>query len=173
MLAAAEDAFDDFFKQAGRVAASVVLMDSGGVVRVRRDGDEGLARLLDAVLLVPGYRHDEATVGTTAASVAWHERGDFVLSGAEHYHSRLMFVSGAASLVPDPHHLEACGAVLVICHESDQTMFQLAAARMLAQRIAGRMAGDRGTGPGRSSRVSAAAVSGKPGGCWRPMGTGS
>ena len=52
-----------------------------------------------------------------------------------------MFLSGAASLVPDPHHLEACGAVLVICHESDQTMFQLAAARMLAQRIAGRMAG--------------------------------
>ncbi len=93
LLAAAEDAFDDFFKQAGRVAASVVLMDSGGVVRVRQDGDEGLARLLDAVLLVPGYRHDEATVGTTAASVAWHERGDFVLSGAEHYHSRLMFVS--------------------------------------------------------------------------------
>ena len=141
LLAAAEDAFDDFFKQAGRVAASVVLMDSGGVVRVRRDGDEGLARLLDAVLLVPGYRHDEATVGTTAASVAWHERGDFVLSGAEHYHSRLMFVSGAASLVPDPHHLEACGAVLVVCHQSDETMFQLAAARMLAQRIAGRMAG--------------------------------
>ena len=141
LLAAAEDAFDDFFKQAGRVAASLVLVDSGGVVRVRRDGDEGLARLLDAVLLVPGYRHDEATVGTTAASVAWHERGDVVLSGAEHYHSRLMFVSGAASLVPDPHHLEACGAVLVICHESDQTMFQLAAARMLAQRIAGRMAG--------------------------------
>lgn len=141
LLTAAEDVFDDFFKQAGRVAASLVLMDSDGVVRVRRDGDEGLARLLDAVLLVPGYRHDEATIGTTAASVAWHERGDVVLRGAEHYHSRLMFISGAASLVPDPHHLEACGVVLVICHESDQTMFQLAAARMLTQRIAGRMAG--------------------------------
>src|SRR5208282_4095671 len=141
LLAAAQDAFDDFFKQAGRVAACLVLVDSGGVVRVRRDGDEGLARLLDAVLLVPGYRHDEATVGTTAASVAWHERSDFVLSGAEHYHSRLMFISGAASLVPDPYHVEAGGAVLVICHESDQTMFQLAAARTLAQRIAGRMAG--------------------------------
>ena len=56
LLAAAGDAFDDFFKQAGRVAASLVLVDSGGVVRVRRDGDDGLARLLDAVLLVPGYR---------------------------------------------------------------------------------------------------------------------
>jgi transcriptional regulator of acetoin/glycerol metabolism len=140
VLAAAEDAFDDFFKLAGKLAASLVLVDPMGAVLVRRDGDEGLARLLDEVLLVPGYGHGEALVGTTAASVALHERGDFVITGAEHYHSRLMFMSGAASLVPDPHRLETAGAVLVICHESDETTFQLAAARMLAQRIAGRMA---------------------------------
>jgi transcriptional regulator of acetoin/glycerol metabolism len=140
ILAAAEDAFDDFFKLAGKLAVSLVLVDPAGTVRVRRDGDEGLARLLDEVLLAPGYGHGESAVGTTAASVALHERGDFVIHGAEHYHSRLMFISGAASLVPDPHRLETAGAVLVICHESDETMFQLAAARMLAQRIAGRMA---------------------------------
>jgi transcriptional regulator of acetoin/glycerol metabolism len=140
ILAAAEDAFDDFFKLAGKLAASLVLVDPAGTVRVRRDGDEGLARLLDEVLLVPGYGHSESVVGTTAASMALHERGDFVIRGAEHYHSRLMFISGAASPVPDPHRLETAGAVLVICHESDETMFQLAAARMLAQRIAGRMA---------------------------------
>ena len=91
--------------------------------------------------------HGEDAVGTSAASVALHERSDFVLHGAEHYHSRLTFISGAASLVPDPQHLEACGAVLVICHESgtthesDTTAFQLAAARTLAQQIARRMAG--------------------------------
>jgi transcriptional regulator of acetoin/glycerol metabolism len=140
VLAAAEDAFDDFFKLAGKLATSLVLVDPIGAVRVRRDGDEGLARLLDEVLLVPGYNHGESAVGTTAASLALHERGDFAIRGAEHYHSRLMFISGAASLVSDPYHLEAAGAVLVICHESDETMFQLAAARMLAQRIAGRMA---------------------------------
>jgi transcriptional regulator of acetoin/glycerol metabolism len=140
ILAAAEDAFDDFFKLAGKLAASLVLVDPMGTVRVRRDGDEGLARLLDEVLLVPGYSHGESAVGTTAASLALHERGDFAIRGAEHYHSRLMFISSAASLVPDPYHLEAAGAVLVICHESDDTMFQPAAARMLAQRIAGRMA---------------------------------
>src|SRR5580658_9273726 len=140
ILAAAEDAFDDFFKLAGKLATSLVLVDPVGTVRVRRDGDEGLARLLDEVLLVPGYSHGESAVGTTAASLALHERGDFAIRGAEHYHSRLMFISSAASLVPDPYHLEAAGAVLVICHESDDTMFQPAAARMLAQRIAGRMA---------------------------------
>ena len=106
VLAAAEDAFDDFFKLAANLAASLVLVDPSGTVRVRRDGDEALARLLDEVLLVPGYGHGESVVGTTAASVALHERGDFVLRGAEHYHSRLMFISGAASLVPDSHRLE-------------------------------------------------------------------
>jgi sigma-54 dependent transcriptional regulator, acetoin dehydrogenase operon transcriptional activator AcoR len=141
LTAAAEDAFDDFFKLAGKVAASLVLVDVDGTVLVRRDGDEALARLLDAVLLVPGYSHGEAAVGTSAASVAWHERSDFVLRGAEHYHSRLTFISGAASLVPDTSGHEACGAVLVICHESDETTFQLAAARTLAHQIAGRMAG--------------------------------
>jgi sigma-54 dependent transcriptional regulator, acetoin dehydrogenase operon transcriptional activator AcoR len=147
VAAAAEDAFDDFFKLAGKVAASLVLVAADGTVRVRRDGDEALGRLLDAVLLVPGYSHGEAAVGTSAASVALHERSDFVLRGAEHYHSRLTFISGAASLVPDPQHLEACGAVLVICHESgstresDAAAFQLAAARTLAQQIARRMAG--------------------------------
>jgi transcriptional regulator of acetoin/glycerol metabolism len=100
VLAAAEVAFDDFFKLAANLPASLVLVDPAGTVRVRRDGDEGLARLLDEVLLVPGYGHGESVVGTTAASVALHERGDFVLRGAEHYHSRLMFISGAASLVP-------------------------------------------------------------------------
>jgi transcriptional regulator of acetoin/glycerol metabolism len=141
LAAAAEDAFDDFFKLAGKVASSLVLVDADGTVRVRRDGDEALGRLLDAVLLVPGYSHGEAAIGTSAASVAMYERSDFVISGAEHYHSRLTFLSGAASLVPDPQHLEACGAVLVICHESDATTFQLAAARTLAQQIARRMAG--------------------------------
>jgi transcriptional regulator of acetoin/glycerol metabolism len=93
VLAAAEDAFDDFFKLAGKLATSLVLVDPIGAVRVRRDGDEGLARLLDEVLLVPGYNHGESAVGTTAASLALHERGDFAIRGAEHYHSRLMFIS--------------------------------------------------------------------------------
>src|SRR5271154_3511272 len=54
LAAAAEDAFDDFFKLAGKVAASLVLVAADGTVQVRRDGDEALGRLLDAVLLVPG-----------------------------------------------------------------------------------------------------------------------
>jgi sigma-54 dependent transcriptional regulator, acetoin dehydrogenase operon transcriptional activator AcoR len=139
LVAAAEDTFDEFFKLAGDLAASLVLVDPGGVIRARRDGHDGLARLLDAVLLVTGYRYSEAAVGTTAPALALHEQGDVTVSGAEHYHSRLTFLSGAASLVADPHDPAVRGAVGVLCHASDDTMFLLPLARMLAQRMADRM----------------------------------
>jgi sigma-54 dependent transcriptional regulator, acetoin dehydrogenase operon transcriptional activator AcoR len=111
VVAAAEDAFEEFFKLAGDLAASLVLVDPGGVVRARRDGHDGLARLLDAVLLVPGYRYSEALVGTTAPALALHEQGDVAVSGPEHYHSRLTFLGGAASLVAGRHDPAVCGAV--------------------------------------------------------------
>jgi transcriptional regulator of acetoin/glycerol metabolism len=68
--ACAEDVFDDFFKVNGETEASLVLVDAAGVVRVRRDGEGPLARLLDGVRLVPGYDYSERAVGTTAASIA-------------------------------------------------------------------------------------------------------
>jgi sigma-54 dependent transcriptional regulator, acetoin dehydrogenase operon transcriptional activator AcoR len=102
------------------------------VVRVRRDGESPLARLLDGILLVPGYDYAERTVGTTAASVALHERADIAIAGPEHYHSRLAFLSGAASLVPDPRLESACGAVVVIGGQPDETALQLPLARMPA-----------------------------------------
>ena len=148
-VACAEEVFDDFFKVNEEAQASVALVDAAGVVRVRRDGEGPLARLLDGVLLVPGYEYSERAVGTTAASVALHERADVVISGPEHYHGRLTFLSEAASPVPDPHRETACGAVVVARHQSDETAFQLPLARMLAQRITDRMADE----PYRRSRV--------------------
>jgi sigma-54 dependent transcriptional regulator, acetoin dehydrogenase operon transcriptional activator AcoR len=133
----------------GDVEASLILVDPAGVVRVRRDAESPLAQLLDGILLVPGYDYAEHAVGTTAASVALHERTDIAINGPEHYHSRLMFLSCAASLVPDPRLDSACGAVVVIGCRPDQTGLQLPLARMLAQRISGRMADE----PHRRSRV--------------------
>lgn len=143
VVAAAEDTFDEFFKLAGDLAASLVLVDPDGVIRARRDGHDGLARLLDAVLLVPGYRYGEAAVGTTAPALARHEQCDVTVSGPEHYHSRLTFLSGAAALVADPHDPGLRGAVGVLCHVSDGTMFLLPLARMLAQRMADRLSEGR------------------------------
>jgi transcriptional regulator of acetoin/glycerol metabolism len=105
--------------------------------------------LLDGVLLVPGYDYSERAVGTTAASVALHERADVVIGGPEHYHSRLMFLSSAASLVPDPRRETTCGAVVVAGYQSVQPVLLLPLARVLAQQVADRM----GDEPHRRSRV--------------------
>jgi transcriptional regulator of acetoin/glycerol metabolism len=145
----AEEVFDDFFKLNGDAEASLILADAAGVVRARRDGEDSLARLLDGVLLVPGYDYSERAVGTTAASVALYERADLVVGGPEHYHSRLTFLTSAAALVPDPRLETACGAVVVAGHQSAQTALLLPLARVLAQRIADRMAGE----PHRRSRT--------------------
>jgi sigma-54 dependent transcriptional regulator, acetoin dehydrogenase operon transcriptional activator AcoR len=147
--ACAEEVFDDFFKLNGEAEASLILADAAGVIRVRRDGEDSLARLLDGVLLVPGYDYAERAVGTTAASVALHERADTVIAGPEHYHSRLAFLSTAASLVPDPRLETACGAVVVAVHQADRAALLLPLARLLARRIADRMDDE----PHRRSRV--------------------
>jgi transcriptional regulator of acetoin/glycerol metabolism len=136
----AEEAFDDFFKLSGDAEVSLALIDAAGVVRVRRDGPSPLARLLDEILLVPGYDYAEAAVGTTAASVALHERADAAVAGPEHFHSRLAFLSAAAALVPDPRLESARGAVVVLGGDPGPASLTLPLARMLAQRVADRMA---------------------------------
>jgi transcriptional regulator of acetoin/glycerol metabolism len=136
----AEEVFDDFFKLNADAESSLALIDAAGVVRARRDGEGPLGGLLDGILLVPGYDYAESAVGTSAASVALHERTDIAIAGPEHYHSRLTFLSCAAALVPDPRLETSCGAVVVIDGQPSQTALQLPLARMLAQRITGRMA---------------------------------
>jgi sigma-54 dependent transcriptional regulator, acetoin dehydrogenase operon transcriptional activator AcoR len=137
----AGDVFDNFFKINTDTDVSLVLCDPGGVVRVRRDGPGPLARLLDLVLLIPGYEYAEHVVGTTAAAVALHENSDFAVRGPEHYHHRLGFLTEAAALVPDPRGGTACGVVTVIGDHAGQAAPQLPLARLLAQQVAGEMAG--------------------------------
>jgi sigma-54 dependent transcriptional regulator, acetoin dehydrogenase operon transcriptional activator AcoR len=146
----AEAVFDEFFATGhDDLPCSLVLSDPSGVVRVRRDGDRALGRLLDGLLLVPGYGYGERSVGTTAASVARHEHADVTISGPEHYHSQLACLSEAAALVTGPRaddkggEAAMCGVVTVLCHQSAETSLQLPLARMLARRITERMADER------------------------------
>jgi transcriptional regulator of acetoin/glycerol metabolism len=163
-LVCAEEVFDEFFKLNGVAETSLILIDPAGVVRVRRDGGGLLARLLDGVWLAPGFDYSERAVGTTAASVAWQERTGLAISGPEHYHSRLLFLSAAASLVPDPRLEVPAGVVMVAGHQADRHPLQLALAQLLAQRIADRMADE----PHRRSRLILDRFSrdGEPAGEW-------
>ena len=146
----AEQVFEEFFGQNPESNLSLVFADETGVIRVRRDGQGLLGRLLDGVLLVPGYDYSERAMGTTAISVALHAKRDAAVAGPEHYHSRLLFLSEAAAMVvpertgtgaggaaPEP-----VGAVAVLCHQDDRTELQLALARMLAQRVAAQLPGE-------------------------------
>jgi sigma-54 dependent transcriptional regulator, acetoin dehydrogenase operon transcriptional activator AcoR len=140
----AEQIFAEFFAQNPESSVSLVLTDAAGVIRVRRDGRGPLGRLLDGVLLVPGYDYSERTMGTTAASVALHGRCDAMVCGAEHYHSRLQFLSEAAAVVaPDPGRPEPAGAVVVLCYQADHSELLLPLARLLAQRVAAHLPGEQ------------------------------
>ncbi|MFC5993789.1 helix-turn-helix domain-containing protein [Pseudonocardia hispaniensis] len=134
--------FEEFATGHGDIGCSIILFDTSGIVQVRRDCDASLARLLDGLLLVPGYGHAERTVGTTAVSIALHELRDTAISGAEHYHSQLTCLSAAAALVTDPQNHTVCGVVAVVCHDAEHSALQLPLARMLADRLNERMAGE-------------------------------
>jgi sigma-54 dependent transcriptional regulator, acetoin dehydrogenase operon transcriptional activator AcoR len=142
LVSCGDDVLGEFVAGNPEAGCSLVLSDTSGVVRARRDADTALARLLDGLLLVPGYGYGERTVGSTAASIALHEDADFAISGAEHYHAQLICVAEAAALVADPHSGRPAGAVTVICHASDRSALQLPLARILADRITDRIAGE-------------------------------
>ncbi len=113
-------------------AGSLLLVDADGLVRVRRDGDPALSDLLDAVRLVPGYRHAEAAVGTTAATLALHEGTALAVEGPEHFHPQLSSLAAAAAPVgqgrPDL-------ALVVVRHAADGAADHLPWARALARRV--------------------------------------
>ena len=139
----AEQIFEEFFEQNPDSAVSLVLTDAAGIIRVRRDGPGPLGRLLDGVLLVPGYDYSEQRMGTTAASVALHAGCDTIVTGPEHYHSRLQFLSEAAAVLRDAGAAGPAGVVVVLCYQADHTELQLPLARMLAQRVVAHLPDDQ------------------------------
>ncbi|GEL20233.1 helix-turn-helix domain-containing protein [Pseudonocardia asaccharolytica] len=138
----ADAVFEEFAALHRGAGCSLVLLDASGIVRARRDCDATFARLLDGLLLVPGYGYAERVVGTTAASITLHEQRDVAIRGAEHYHSQLTCLSAAAALVSDPVDHTVCGVIAVVCHDTEHSALQLPLARMLADRLTERMAGD-------------------------------
>ncbi|GAA2561575.1 helix-turn-helix domain-containing protein [Pseudonocardia hydrocarbonoxydans] len=142
LVTCAGDVLDAFTAEHPGAGCSVVLLDPAGVVRARRDCDRALARLLDEVLLVPGYGYGERAVGTTAAAVALHDRADTAVDGAEHFHSRLTCLAGAAAVVTDPHTGGTAGVLSVLCHQTDRTPLALPLARTLADRVTEAVAGE-------------------------------
>jgi hypothetical protein len=145
----AQDAFAAFLAGNAQAGCCLALADGAGVIRVRRDGDEPLGRLLDAVGFVPGYSWAERDAGTTAIALALHERTGGRVDGAEHYHAPLSGLSAAAAVIADPLDGRVTGVVVVTCHVSAATPLQGPLARLLADAVASRVAAE----PGRAARA--------------------
>ncbi|GAA4872311.1 helix-turn-helix domain-containing protein [Actinomycetospora straminea] len=111
--------------------ASVLVVDRDGVVLRRRDGEEALAEILDALDLVPGRRHGERDVGTTAAAVALHEGVAVTVEGPEHLHPALGVLAATAAPVEPGEH-----AVVVVRHAAEGAARDLPLVRALAREIA-------------------------------------
>jgi transcriptional regulator of acetoin/glycerol metabolism len=133
-----KEVFDAFAASGAR--CSLVLLDTDGLVRSRADADPDLARLLDALRLVPGYGFGEAAMGTTAAAVALATGEAVALVGSEHYAAALTCLAEAAAPVTGTDGV--IGAVAVVCHTSEASTLQLPLARMLAAQVAEHLAGE-------------------------------
>lgn len=131
--AAADRVVDRVHARHPELDASVLVVDRGGVVLARRDGDTALAELLDALGLVPGRCHAEHVVGTTAAALAFGEGEAVAVEGPEHLHPELAVLAAAAAPVdPDGGDL----AVVVVRHAADGAVRDLPFVRMLAREVA-------------------------------------
>jgi transcriptional regulator of acetoin/glycerol metabolism len=112
---------------------AVLVVDASGVVRLRRDGDPGLAALLDALSISPGHDVGERLVGTTAAALALTGAAATVVAGHEHYHPQLAAIDEAAAPMVDANSGESLGAVAIVAPTGSPTDILLAHARQLAQ----------------------------------------
>lgn len=143
--ASVEAVVDGFMPNGALMSCSIAFYDMQGILRVRRDGDTGLASLLDQLLILPGYDHSERWMGTTAASLAAIEGVDLELQPWEHLHPGLRTIHEAAARIIDPANNEPVGALAVISHESSRGELLMPIARSLANAVAGRLESEQST----------------------------
>lgn len=129
LLAAADAVLGAFATESPDAGCSVGLVSDDGTLRVRHDTATAPVELLDEAWWIPGHRHDEGSVGTTAAAIARQTRRPVLVEGPEHLHPAWRTLRDAAAPV-------ARGAVVVVSHAADRGGAPLALARMLARSVA-------------------------------------
>jgi transcriptional regulator of acetoin/glycerol metabolism/DNA-binding CsgD family transcriptional regulator len=92
---------------------AVVFADHEGQVLDRSAGDAGSYATLDDLRLAPGYRWDEATVGTNGIGTALAQDAPVDVTGAEHFADALAGMACAAVPVSDPRTGRSVGVVSV------------------------------------------------------------
>lgn len=114
---------------------AVLVINGDGVVRLRFGGDERLSRVLDSMLISPGYELTEERIGTTATTLALATSMDQALRGIEHYHPQLSLLAEAAAVVRNADNGEVLGVVAVVALDQHDVDMLLTHARLLARQL--------------------------------------
>jgi transcriptional regulator of acetoin/glycerol metabolism len=89
----------------------VVLTDAQARVVDRWAADASLRAQFDRILVAPGFRFSEDTVGTNAAGTALADGAPAFVVREEHFADALVSMGGAAAVITDPHTGTTIGAV--------------------------------------------------------------
>jgi GAF domain-containing protein/anti-sigma regulatory factor (Ser/Thr protein kinase) len=119
LLRAAGPVLDRLVSTLVGARVSVVLTDSQARVLVRRGGDAGLDRHLDAVQLAPGFGYAEQTAGTNGIGTALAERRPFYVFGREHFADCLQPFACAGAPVRNPLSGQVEGVLDLTCFRAD------------------------------------------------------
>jgi serine phosphatase RsbU (regulator of sigma subunit)/anti-sigma regulatory factor (Ser/Thr protein kinase) len=119
--------------------ASVVLADARARVLLRRAGEPGLNRFLDAVRLSPGFGLAEPVVGTNGIGMALAERRPSYVVAGEHFAEELQSLACAATPVCDPLSGRVEGIVNLTCWSADADLMMSALVREAAVGIEQRL----------------------------------
>ncbi|NUP45815.1 MAG: SpoIIE family protein phosphatase [Catenulispora sp.] len=114
---------------------SVVLCDGGARVLVRRAGESGLNRHLDAVQLAEGFSYHEADAGTNGIGTALVEGRLAVVLGDEHFADRFVGFACAGVPIRDPFSGRIRGVVDLTAWSRDATPLMAALAAQAAENI--------------------------------------
>ncbi|WP_194922357.1 GAF domain-containing protein, partial [Catenulispora rubra] len=113
----------------------VVLTDAAARVLVRRAGEPGLNRHLDAVQLAEGFSYHEADAGTNGIGTALAEGRPAVVLAGEHFADRFLAFACAGVPIRDPFSGRIRGVVDLTSWRRDASPLMAALAAEAAENI--------------------------------------
>lgn len=129
-------------EQVSTADMAVILTDPNGLVLERRAG-KSLMRILDQVLLAPGYKYSEETVGTNGIGTAAEDRRTAWVVGSEHYAEWLRGLSCAGAVIRDPITGRIEGVLDLTCRVQDTSPLMVPFINEAAREIERRLYGDQ------------------------------
>lgn len=122
---------------------SIVLSDSKARILSRLETDVTIGRLLDTVLLAPGFNYAEGSVGTNGIGTVFESGQPLYIVGSEHFHEQLQPFACAATPIRDPLTGRVEGVLDISCLVEDSSPLMIGLVRSTARDIERNLLADR------------------------------